>query len=37
MLKIPTLEFRRLFGDMIEAYTIIAGINDERTTKECLS
>lgn len=33
ILKLPTLKFRRLRGDMIEAYTIIAGIYDKRTTK----
>lgn len=32
-LKLPTLKFRRLRGEMIEAYKIIAGIYDERPTE----
>ena len=33
ILKLPTLKFRRLRGDMIETFKILAGIYDEKTTE----
>ena len=32
-LKLPTLSYRRLRGDMIEVYTIINGIHDKNATQ----
>ena len=32
LLRLPSLEFRRLRGDMIETYKIVHGIYDSRTT-----
>ena len=33
-LKLPTLKYRRLRGDMIEVYKILHGVYDERVTSE---
>ena len=32
-LKLPTLKYRRMRGDMIETFKIITGIYDKRVTK----
>ena len=36
-LKLPTLRFRRLRGDMIEVYKILSGVYDKRVTSELLN
>ena len=36
-LKLPSLEFRRLRGDLIEAYKILNNVYDPETTKSLLS
>lgn len=36
ILKLPTLRFRRMRGDIIETFKILKGIYDPRTTKELL-
>ena len=33
LLNLPSLEFRRLRGDMIEVYKIVHGLYDTNTTK----
>ena len=33
-LKLPTLKYRRMRGDMIETFKIITGIYDKRVTKD---
>ena len=35
-LKLPTLRFRRLRGDMIETYKIVTGVYDKRVTENIL-
>ena len=36
ILKLPSLEFRRLRGDMIEVFKIVHGIYDTKTTEKLL-
>ena len=36
-LKLPSLEFRRVRGDLIETYKIMTNIYDPETTKTLLS
>ena len=35
-LKLPSLRYRRLRGDMVETYKIVSGIYDKRVTKDLL-
>ena len=37
LLKLPSLEYRRLRGDMIEVYKILHGIYDPKTTDKLLT
>jgi len=34
ILKLPTLKYRRMRGDIIETFKIITGIYDKRVTKD---
>ena len=37
ILKLPSLEFRRLRGDMIEVFKIVHGVYDTKTTEKLLT